>query len=211
MSLLWRHYVFSILGVLILVLNYTSSAQAQILPDKAQTLSQGEVQAVAQNINAPRRAIIREDVPSLQSIQHVAAKHTHSGYPVPRYVSLKYGQVNGRRGPSTRHPILWEYQKRGLPLVVVAEMDIWRKVRDMNGDESWVRGSALSGEQTVIALQDIPLYAKPSATSNTLAVASQDALLWLLECRNDGWCQVKSDTGYKGWAEQGLLWGAEPL
>ena len=91
------------------------------------------------------RRIVVEDTPSLKDIRRVAASRTHSGYPVPRYVSLKVDPVNGRQGPSVKHRVLWQYQQRGTPFVIVAEMDIWRKIRDQNGDESWVRTQALSG------------------------------------------------------------------
>ena len=160
--------------------------------------------------DAPRRVVV-EDVPSLKNIYRVSASKTHSGYPVPRFVSLKYGKVNGRQGPSTQHPILWQYRRKGLPLVVVAEMDIWRKVRDHNGDESWVRTQALSGVRTVMVKEDIKLFHKADAYSKVNAIASKDALLKLVECPDNGWCRVRSDDGLKGWVERRYLWGAEAL
>ena len=160
--------------------------------------------------DVPRRVVV-EDVPALKNIYRVSASNTHSGFPVPRFVSLKYGKVNGRQGPSTRHPILWQYRRKGLPLVVVAEMDIWRKVRDHNGDESWVRTQALSGVRTVMAKDDIKLFHKADAYSRVNAIASKDALLKLVECSDAHWCRVRSDDGHKGWVDRRLLWGAENL
>lgn len=158
-----------------------------------------------------QRKVVVKDVPSLKGIRKVSGANTHSGFQVPRYVSLKFGRVNGRQGPSLRHPMLWQYQRRGLPLVVVAEMDIWRKVRDMHGDESWVRTQALSGARHVIALEALTLHAKPKANARTRATADRDSLLELIECNADNWCRVKSSEGYKGWTERQKLWGAEPL
>lgn len=157
------------------------------------------------------RRVIVEDIPSLKKIRRVAAEETHSGFPVPRYVSLKYGRINGRQGPSLRHPVLWQYQRKGLPLIVVAEMDIWRKVRDLHGDESWVRKQALTGETHVVALKDTNIYARAKDSSRVKAVASQEAVLQLIECKDDDWCLIRSSAGHKGWAKRDILWGVEPL
>ena len=47
-----------------------------------------------------------------------------SGLPVPRYVTLKFNEVNLRAGPGREYPVLWSYSKTGLPLLV--EAGIWR-------------------------------------------------------------------------------------
>lgn len=158
-----------------------------------------------------KRRVVVEDVPALQPVKHVAASKTHSGLPVPRYVSLKFGRINGRNGPSVRHPALWQYRRKGLPLIVVAEMDIWRKVRDMHGDESWVRTQALSGQQNGVALSDVPLRSRPKETARVKAIAEKGALLHIVQCSAENWCQVSSKAGYKGWILRNQMWGAQPL
>ena len=57
-----------------------------------------------------------------------------SGKPVPRYESLKYNEINGRQGPSLEHRVLWKFHRRGLPVKVVAESDVWRQVQDPEGE-----------------------------------------------------------------------------
>ena len=44
-----------------------------------------------------------------------------SGKPVPRFESLRYSKVNGRIGPSGDHQIVWEYERAGLPVLVIKE------------------------------------------------------------------------------------------
>ena len=44
-----------------------------------------------------------------------------SGHPLPRFVSLKSNEVNIRRGPGKEYPILWQFQRRGLPVEIIAE------------------------------------------------------------------------------------------
>lgn len=143
-----------------------------------------------------------------QNLYRVSADQTPSGFIVPRFVSLKYSKVNGRTGPSRDHPIAWQYQRRGLPLMIVAETEMWRKVQDISGDEAWVRKPALSGTRTVLALQTTSVRSRPNASAREIARTEPKALLRLQECR-DGWCEVKSETGLKGWARQDMLWGAK--
>lgn len=169
------------------------------------------IMQIAQASEAPRRIITETIQQTPTPIKYVSASQTHSGFPVPRYVSLKFNRVNGRQGPSLQHPALWQYQRQGMPLIVVAEMDIWRKVRDINGDESWVRTQALSGKRTGVTIQDTALLKKPRPDSVVSATAPKDALLNIVECKSDNWCHVKSGSGHKGWIKQQDLWGAAPL
>ena len=64
---------------------------------------------------------------------------TPSGFPVPRFVSLKAGVANGRAGPEQAHPIVWRYVRAGLPMEVIAETADWRRVRDPDGVVDGVR------------------------------------------------------------------------
>lgn len=163
---------------------------------------------VAQDVT---RKIKVEPVPDLSDIRHVPASHTDSGYPVPRYVSLKFDAVNGRLGPSLEHPVLWQYRRKGLPLVVVAEMDIWRKVRDHQGEESWVRGQALSGVSTAIVKRESRFYKKADPGSRIIAHLQSNVIVKVLNCENASWCHIKLTSGQKGWTRSSNLWGVEPF
>ncbi len=155
----------------------------------------------------PTRVVEPVPAASMQNLYRVSADRTPSGFDVPRFVSLKFSQVNGRTGPSRDHPIAWQYQRRGLPLLIVAETEMWRKVRDISGDEAWVRKPALSGSRTVLALHSTSLRSRPDARAREVARTDSQALLRLQNCR-EGWCEVKSENGLKGWARQDALWGA---
>lgn len=158
----------------------------------------------------PLKRVI-EDVPPITNLYHVSAAKTPSGFAVPRYVSLKVGFVNGRTGPSLGHPIAWQYKRKGLPLIIVAETDMWRKVRDIKGDESWIHKPAISGERFVITLENTSLHTKPSETAKVTAIAHQGALLNLIECNEQQWCRLESEDGLKGWSSRHKLWGAKEL
>ncbi len=164
-------------------------------------------------IDTPARQVVVEDIPApnSDSFYRVSAENSPSGLPVPRFVSLKYGQVNGRQGPSTAHNVLWQYRRKGLPMIVVAETKDWRKVRDPSGDEAWVRRVALSGIRMVLTTREVELRIRPTDDANLSAVADANVLLQLGECIETGWCRVTSSAGYKGWVPRRYLWGAQVL
>lgn len=172
-------------------------------------------QDIVQNHQSQHVKRVIEKIPSraarADNIYHVSAAKTPSGFPVPRYVSLKVGQVNGRTGPSRQHPIAWQYRRKGLPLIVVAETEMWRKIRDVTGDESWVHKPALSGIRRVLILEETTLHSKPKDAARITALVERNALLDLEECIESGWCKVKSPDGLKGWTQQYKLWGAQKL
>ena len=184
-------------------------AHAQITISTPDTASVTDTNEASQT--TPRIRRIVKAPPSFNNIYHVSADQTPSGFQVPRFVSLKFGKVNGRTGPSRDHPIAWQYQRRGLPLIVVAETEMWRKVRDITGDESWVRKPALSGEKFVLTLEDTALRAKPKTTARITAQSDPNAVLKLESCTDTNWCKVVANNGLKGWAQRHKLWGAEIL
>ena len=168
--------------------------------------------ATAQDAAPSTRTIVIKDVPApLADIYRVSSSYTPSGYDVPRFVSLKFGKVNARTGPSRAHPIAYQYQRRGLPLVVVAETEMWRKVRDIHGDEAWVRKPALSGDRSAIATRDTTMLARADSSSKPVARVERGALLRLEECGEAGFCRVETESGLKGWTLRSELWGAQSV
>lgn len=166
--------------------------------------------AFAQVTDKSQRIIVREAVPSVKNIHQVSATKTPSGFDVPRYVSLKYDEVNGRQGPSRNHSILWQYRKKGLPVIVIAETEMWRKVRDYKGDESWISRGGLSGRAHVITISEIAIYKKPETSARRVAVAEADMVLQLKSC-NAEWCQITAPSGHQGWVKISKIWGTESL
>ena len=84
-------------------------------------------------------------------------KTTPSGLPVPRYVSLKFAEVNARAGPGDDSRLLWVYRAKGLPVQVVAETDEWRRICDPEGGLAWVHKRTTDGRRTVMRLAAGPL------------------------------------------------------
>lgn len=73
------------------------------------------------------------------------SKGTVTGLPLPRYAALRADEVNMRAGPGRRFPILWVYHRRGMPVKVEREFDVWRLVEDQTGQKGWMQQATLSG------------------------------------------------------------------
>ena len=136
-----------------------------------------------------------------------AERQTPSGLPVPRYVTLKFNEVNARAGPGDDYPARWVYRVRGLPVQVVAETAEWRKVCDPEGGSAWVHRRTTDGHRSVIRMAPMPLglRAKPEAASPVVAILAARGLAPLDKCKN-GWCRIEGKKR-SGWAPQAEVWG----
>ena len=129
-----------------------------------------------------------------------------SGLPVPRYVTLKFDEANLRAGPGREYPVLWQYQKAGLPLLVDAEFGIWRKVIDHDGTAGWMHGSVLSLRRMALVQNNMSkIHASPDETSNVIALADRLALMELQSCPK-AWCRV-ANNDVRGWIKRQAVWG----
>jgi SH3-like domain-containing protein len=130
-----------------------------------------------------------------------------SGLPLPRFASLRSGEVNLRTGPGTRYPIEWVLVRKGMPLEITAEYDVWRRVRDWEGAEGWVHKSSLTGKRGgVITGAQRELRESDKASSPTLAHLESGAVGEVLSCAPE-WCRVRFG-GIKGYLRKSEFWGA---
>jgi SH3-like domain-containing protein len=132
---------------------------------------------------------------------------TPSGLPVPRYVSLKFDNVNARSGPSDDHRLLWVFHAKGLPVQVIAETEDWRRICDPDGQVSWVHRRTTDGRRMVMRTQKGPatIVSSPNANASVVAYLAPRALAAMDRCKN-GWCRIKVGS-ISGWAPATALWG----
>lgn len=129
-----------------------------------------------------------------------------SGLPVPRFVTLKFDEANLRAGPGREYPVLWQYRKAGLPLLVNSEFDIWRKVIDHDGIAGWMHGSVLSLQRMALVKNNMTeIHANPNQKSIVIALAERHALVELKSCPK-AWCRVTGGD-VNGWISRQALWG----
>lgn len=137
---------------------------------------------------------------------------TPSGFAVPRWLSLKFNEVNARSGPSEENRILWTYRSKGLPVQVVAETKDWRRICDPDGGLVWVKKGQVDGRRTVMRAKStaLALTRAPKAGAEPVAYLRPRSLAEFEKCE-DGWCRIKAGK-VSGWVPQAELWGvaAEP-
>ena len=130
-----------------------------------------------------------------------------SGKPVPRFESLRYSAVHGRRGPSRDHEIVWRYERQDMPVLIVKETRDWRQIRDADGDETWVQARMLNETPHVVLLVKTVMRRKPNELSRGKASIQQGVVAELDRCE-EGWCRIKAD-GFRGWVPASALWGID--
>lgn len=129
--------------------------------------------------------------------------------PVPRFVTLAAGEVNVRTGPGLRYPVRFVITKDGLPVEIVREFDVWRQIRDVDGDGGWVHKSMLSGKRAaVIKGQVRTALKKPEEGARPVVKLEPGVIAGLDECLLQ-WCEV-SVAGYDGWLKREDIWGVYP-
>ncbi|HEV2560535.1 MAG TPA: SH3 domain-containing protein [Rhizomicrobium sp.] len=135
-----------------------------------------------------------------------AARAEGSG-DIPRYASFDNAKVYLREGPSYSHAILWVYHRKGLPVKVVAQYDVWRRIEDAEGSLGWVHSSMLSDVRTVIVTAKKPAAIREDddSSSKILALAQPGVIAKLEACRAMA-CEIATD-GIDGWIDKKNIWG----
>ena len=129
-----------------------------------------------------------------------------SGLPVPRFVTLKSDEVNMRVGPGREFPLAWVYKREGLPLKVIAEFDVWRKVSDPDGATGWIHGPLLSLKRMAMLNERVTkIYRQPVDSAEVIAVGERGVLMELQIC-NPEWCRL-ANSALRGWVKRDQIWG----
>ncbi|MDX2307630.1 MAG: SH3 domain-containing protein [Hyphomicrobium sp.] len=138
-----------------------------------------------------------------------------TGLKLPRFVSLKSDKVNMRTGAGKDYPTQWVYQRAGLPLEVLNEIDNWRQVRDADGVTGWVSAHLLSSRRTALVLPwevksgqsppQVPLRDDDSESARTVVFVEAGVIANVHSC-DTRWCEVTAGN-WRGYVEQLKLWG----
>lgn len=128
---------------------------------------------------------------------------------IPRMVSLRAEEVNVRSGPGIRYPVQWVFQRKYMPVEVIAEYDTWRKIRDWEGAEGWVHRAMLSSQRAIVVIGDeATMRRQDKIKSPAVARLSQGMVAKIEECQR-AWCYLNV-RGYSGWVSRQGLWGLYP-
>lgn len=161
--------------------------------ESGDSLISASVASETSNASADRNQRLRLDTPS--------------GFPVPRFVSLKSKQTNCRIGPSLQHPRKLSYARQGLPVKVIAETrDHWRKIEDVDGDRCWIHATLLSGRRTaIVTKENTALHARSSEDARVRARIAAGYVVDVEKCL-DTMCLVKAGR-LRGWIQSAGIWG----
>ncbi|HXJ02540.1 MAG TPA: SH3 domain-containing protein [Micropepsaceae bacterium] len=125
----------------------------------------------------------------------------------PYFASMKGETTNMREGPGEDYRVKWVYHRKGLPVEVIASYEVWRRVRDMDGEIGWIHVALLSRERGAVVrgAGEAPVRGSTDAQSKLVADAKPGAVGRLEHCDAHA-CEVKFD-GAKGWIDRTRLWG----
>lgn len=127
----------------------------------------------------------------------------------PYWASIVPGQARTRSGPGRNFPAVWMYQRRGLPVKVVATFPAWRKIEDPDGAQGWMQANMLTDERSGMVKGEVrPMRARPDARAPIVWRAAPGVVGKLRRCEG-GWCDFDI-AGRRGWIEASALWGVEP-
>jgi len=130
-----------------------------------------------------------------------------TGLKIPRFVSLKSNEVNLRIGPSVNYPIELKYIQKNLPIEIIDEYNLWRKIKDIDGNKGWIHKSLLKGDRYAIIFsekkQKAFVFSNP--IGKKIGEIGEKNIVKINSCLKK-WCSVYAE-GNKGWVNKKDLWG----
>ena len=130
-----------------------------------------------------------------------------TGLEIPRFVSLKSDKSNLRNGPSKNYPIKLRYTFKNLPLKIIEEYDLWRKVIDFENNEGWVKKSLIKPDRYAIIdtpySENVQIFSKPEGIM--VGKIGERNIVKIKRCLKK-WCLITINKD-KGWIIKSNLWG----
>ena len=138
---------------------------------------------------------------------HAQADKQDKGAKLPRFASLRSGEVNVRTGPGARYPVDWVFKRQNMPVEILAEYDTWREVRDWQGTKGWVHQAMLTAQRNIMVTGDAAqaLLRKAEDGAQPVAKAEPGVIALLRRCEME-WCLIQIDR-VSGWVRRKSIWG----
>ncbi|MEO1016680.1 MAG: SH3 domain-containing protein [Pseudomonadota bacterium] len=138
-----------------------------------------------------------------------ATRIGETGFPIPRMVSLASNEINVRTGPGLEYPIKWVFGRKGYPVKIVDEFDVWRKIEDHEGEQGWVHSRLLTSQRMVFFKDQIEALRRTPELDSRIVVRAEPGVVGeLLYCR-ETWCLTEIE-GTLGWIQGDRIWGVLP-
>ncbi len=129
------------------------------------------------------------------------------------FATLKRNKSYLRQGASRNHKVILQYNKRHLPLEVIARHKDWWRVRDFEGNVGWMYKHLLSINQRMALINP---WAKEGfhtvyETQNSIkpvALLEKKLLVNIVYCSGKK-CRIEH-SNVSGYIDQDTLWGVYP-
>ena len=129
----------------------------------------------------------------------------------PKIASIKTSRANLRYGPGKHYPIKWVYIKKNLPLIIIDQLEHWRKVQTVNNVKGWFHNSQLSTQKTSLIAYSEYLRKKPNMRSRKIALLKKGLIVDIIKCKVY-WCKIEAkEQRFSGWYVKIYLWGSDLL
>jgi len=125
---------------------------------------------------------------------------------VLRYVSQRADKAYLREGPSYAHRVLWVYRHKGYPYAVLAEFDVWRRVRAADGEVGWMSASMLSDQRTVLVTGHGRAAIFAGAQGGKVVALADPGAVAALEACVPTACHIHGES-VDGWITKSRIWG----
>jgi SH3-like domain-containing protein len=97
---------------------------------------------------------------------------------------------------------------QGYPVEVVVVVEGWIKVRDANGDLTWVESKALSDKRTVMIKVPLAQIHQAADSGSPVVFQAQQNVVLELEDVKGEWLRVRHRDGQVGFIKAADVWGA---
>jgi SH3-like domain-containing protein len=97
---------------------------------------------------------------------------------------------------------------QGYPVEVVVVVEGWVKVRDANGDLTWVESKVLSDKRTVMIMVPLAQVHQAADGGSPVVFQAQQNVVLELEGVTGEWLRVKHRDGQVGFVRAADVWGA---
>ena len=132
---------------------------------------------------------------------------SETGFKIPRFISLKSNEVNLRIGSSLNYPIILQYTKKNLPLEIIEEYGVWRKIKDIKNNQGWIHKNLIKGDRFAIINQpykkNVKIFSKPRG--KIIGEIGKFNVIEIKTCLIL-WCKITIDNKI-GWINKHNLWG----
>ena len=97
---------------------------------------------------------------------------------------------------------------RGMPVELILNLDGWSKIRDAEGDLSWVASRMLVNKRTVVVTSvRASILAEHVDAAPVVATADKGVLFDMLTPAASGWIKVMHEDGTSGYVRTAEVWG----